>query len=97
MFNYHTQAVKNMFFRIGAGTCNMIKNALKKNKSLRALSLAFNILTPENAHTLAEFMISKHAPPDFELLDMENVFVKKDFIPVFHLYRKCFCLENQKR
>lgn len=64
--------------------CGLLKGALRKNKSLRALNLAFNILSPDNAYDLIDLMLSKNAPPGFDLLDLENLFVKKDCVPVIY-------------
>ncbi|KAK9679318.1 Leucine rich repeat [Popillia japonica] len=68
--------------RIGPSMCGLLKGALRKNKSLRALNLAFNILSPDNAYDLIDLMLSKNAPPGFDLLDLENLFVKKDCVPL---------------
>lgn len=59
----------------------MIRGAAFNSKSLVSLKIGNNIITPDEAMSFLEIFTAKPKGP-LQELDMENIYVNKDFVPV---------------
>lgn len=68
--------------RITGPPAKFLKGALLASPSLIKVYLGFNPLTPEEAQSMAEILTD--ASTNIEYIDLENCFVKKNFIAVIN-------------
>lgn len=61
---------------------HMLTNALKDNKSLKSINLGFNLITPTDALKLISIL---HPDHPLEYMDLQNVYVNKNFVPVCNI------------
>lgn len=65
----------------------MIRAGVLNSPSLISIKLGNNIVTPEEAMSFLQVFVAKPKNP-LNVLDLENVFVNKDFVPVSKLVKK---------
>lgn len=70
-----------MLVRLTGDALVCIKNGMARCRSLVAIKLGSNLVTPEEAAVLAKVL--KTSPiSSLRYLDLENTFVEKTFLPV---------------
>lgn len=73
-------------FSLADGPLRMIRGGLLGSQSLKSIRLGNNIINPEEALFLIQAFDAKPRGNPFELLDLENVFVNKECVPVSFLH-----------